>query len=94
MPEGIITRLIVRLNDKLDKFIDESGNTCDVVWRKGMVLNHDSCRAQIIEEENNRDGLKTIDIAVTGNTNKRKYLLHLIRTEVESLHKNGLETLP
>ncbi|MBK8454247.1 MAG: COR domain-containing protein [Thiofilum sp.] len=93
MPEGIITRLIVRLNDKLDKFIDESGNTCDVVWRKGMVLNHDSCRAQIIEEENNRDGLKTIDIAVTGNTNKRKYLLHLIRTEVESLHKKWFRNI-
>lgn len=93
MPEGIITRLIVRLNDKLDKFIDESGNTCDVVWRKGMVLNHDGCRAQIIEEENNRDGLKTIDIAVTGNNNKRKYLLHLIRTEVESLHKKWFRNI-
>lgn len=93
MPEGIITRLIVRLNDKLEKTTDEYGNTCDVVWRKGMVLNHDGCRAQIIEEENNRDGLKTIDIAVTGNLNKRKYLLHLIRTEVENLHKKWFRNI-
>ena len=80
MPEGIITRLIVRLNDRIAKT-----NGCDLVWRKGMVLEQNGCRAQVQGEEN-REGLKVIDIAITGKLSERKYLLRTIRDEVEKLH--------
>lgn len=80
MPEGIITRLIVRLNDRIAKGID-----CDLVWRKGMVLKQNGCLAQVQEEEN-REGLKVIDITITGKVSERKYLLRTIRDEIEKLH--------
>jgi hypothetical protein len=80
MPEGIITRLIVRLNHLIAK-----STNGDLVWRKGMVLERNDCHAQIHEEEN-RDGLKVIDITITGKISERKYLLRTIRDEVEMLH--------
>ncbi len=80
MPEGIITRLIVRLNHLITK-----GKNGDLVWRKGMVLERNDCHAQIHEEEN-RDGLKVIDITITGKVSERKYLLRTIRDEIEMLH--------
>ena len=87
MPEGIVTRLIVRLNDLIAK-----GQGCDLVWLKGMVLERNGCRAQIQEEEN-RDGLKVIDIAVTGKLSERKYLLHTIRDEIENLHRKWFRNI-
>ena len=80
MPEGIITRLIVRLNEYIAK-----GEKGDLVWRKGMLLIRHNCRA-LIREEENRDGLKVIDIMINGNKHERKYLLRTIRDEVEKLH--------
>ncbi|MGV6808727.1 MAG: COR domain-containing protein [bacterium] len=58
MPEGIITRLIVRLNHLIAK--DDQQN--DLVWRTGVLLEKDGCRAQILEEES-QEGLKILDIA-------------------------------
>lgn len=87
MPEGIITRLIVRLNDKVAKF-----NDYDLVWRKGMMLESNGCRAQIIEEEN-RDGLKVIAIAISGNVNERKFLLRTIRDEIEKIHDKWFKNI-
>jgi hypothetical protein len=87
MPEGIITRLIVRLNELIAK--NDEG---DLVWRNGMVLEQNGCRAQVQAEET-REGLNIIDIAITGNPNQRKYLLHTIRMEVEKLHRKWFKNI-
>lgn len=81
MPEGIITRLIVRLNNILDKGDDNE----QLIWRKGAVFVDKGCRA-LVQEEENRDGLKILDIHINGTSDERKYLLRRIRTEVHDLH--------
>ena len=87
MPEGIITRLIVRLNELIAK-----GDKGDLVWRNGMVLEQNGCCAQVQAEET-REGLNIIDIAITGNLNQRKYLLHTIRMEVDKLHHKWFKNI-
>jgi hypothetical protein len=57
-----------------------------------MVLKKDGCRAQVQAEET-REGLNIIDIAITGNPNQRKYLLHTIRIEVEKLHNKWFKNI-
>lgn len=81
MPEGIITRLIVRLNTILACGIEGK----QLIWRKGAVFTERDCRA-LVQEEENRDGLKIIDIAINGNVNERKYLLRRIRDEIQNIH--------
>jgi len=83
MPDGIIARLIVRLN----KYIEDS-----LVWKKGVVLTQDNCQAQIIEEDN-AEGLKIIDIHINGEIHQRKYLLHTIRKEIESIHDKWFKNI-
>ncbi|MCV6636987.1 COR domain-containing protein [Candidatus Albibeggiatoa sp. nov. NOAA] len=88
MPEGILARLIVRLHDLILKQNDKQ-----LVWRKGVVLTDNGCQAQVIEDENNRNGLNVIDIAVCGNPNERKYLLRKIREEVREIHKKWFKNI-
>ena len=88
MPEGILTRLIVRLNS----LIEPSNNGRGLVWRKGVVFSNEGCRAQVLEEEG-RDSLKVIDIAVTGHQTQRKFLLREIRNEVQSIHKKWFRNI-
>ncbi|MGB1256491.1 MAG: COR domain-containing protein, partial [Thiolinea sp.] len=83
MPEGIITRLIVRMNALIAD---------NLVWRKGVVLQGENCRA-LIQEEENRDGLKVIDIAVSGRESERKFLLREIRKEVNSIHSKWFRNI-
>ena len=87
MPEGIITRLIVRLNGLIAK-----NDQSDLSWLKGVLLEQNGCRAQV-REEDNRDGLKVIDIAVTGNINQRKFLLHTIREEIQEIHRKWFKNI-
>ena len=77
MPEGIITRLIVRLHDVIVE---------NQVWQKGVVFQDRDCFAQVIEDKNNPDGLRVIDIQVTGPTHDKKYLLQKVRDEIEAIH--------
>jgi Leucine-rich repeat (LRR) protein len=88
MPEGIVTRLIVRLN----ALIAKDANGKDVVWRKGVLVVDAGCQAQVREEEN-RDGLKVIDIAVTGEIHQRKYLLRRVRDEVQAIHQKWFRNI-
>jgi Leucine-rich repeat (LRR) protein len=81
MPEGIITRLIVRLN----AILECGTNGRQLIWRKGAVFIAQNCRA-LVQEEENRDGLKIIDIAINGHVNERKYLLRRIRDEIHGIH--------
>jgi hypothetical protein len=88
MPEGIVTRLIVRLN----ALIAKDANSKDIVWRKGVLLADAGCQAQVREEEN-REGLKVIDIAVTGEIHQRKYLLRRVRDEVQAIHQKWFRNI-
>lgn len=81
MPEGIITRLIVRLNHLLAR----GENSKQLIWRKGAVFIERSCRA-LVQEEENRDGLKVIDIAINGKLHERKYFLSQISKEIQDIH--------
>ncbi len=87
MPEGIITRLIVRINHLIAKH-----ENIDLVWQKGIVIEEDSCRAQIKEEENN-EGLKVIDITVSGERTKQKFLLRKIRSEILNIHDKWFKNI-
>ena len=76
MPEGIITRLIVRLHHLI---LDNQ------VWQTGVVLSDQGCQAQVIEDEHNTDGLRVIDIQVNGPTQAKKYVLRKILDEIVAI---------
>ncbi|PID45108.1 MAG: hypothetical protein CSB47_10150 [Proteobacteria bacterium] len=88
MPEGIMTRLIVRLNALIET--DEQGK--GRVWHKGAIFHNDGCRAQVFEDENH-SGQNVIDIAVTGPINERKYLLRTIRNEIQGIHEKWFRNI-
>lgn len=88
MPEGIITRLIVRLNSKLARGIEGK----QLIWRKGAVFIERDCRA-LVQEEENRDGLKIIDIAINGKVSERKYLLRQISNEIQEIHNKWFRNI-
>ncbi len=87
MPKGIFSRFIVRVNEKI------AGSCQDLVWKEGVVIEDDGCQGQILLTENPKDGLKVIDIEITGATNNRKYLLHQVRKEIEIIHKSLSENM-
>lgn len=80
MPEGLISRLIVRLHE----FIYDGK-----VWRTGAVFDDNDCLAEVIHQDTTSEGLKYIGIKVSGKVaEKRRALLHTIRQQVESIHKS------
>ena len=83
MPYGIITRLIVRLNNLI---LD------DLVWNKGVVLEDKNTKARVIQNANS-DGLKVIDISIMGEKSKQKYLLYKIREEINSIHQKWFKNI-
>jgi hypothetical protein len=85
MPKGIVSRLIVRLNE----FI-EGGK----VWNEGAVFHKDGARAQVIERETTKEGLKIIEIRLTGNPNNRKEFLTIIREELHQIQNSSFPNLP
>ncbi len=87
MPEGIITRFIVRMNALIEK-----KDGIDLVWHKGVILKRNDCRARVLEEEN-KDGLKVIDISISGKESERKFLLHSIREEIEKIHQKWFKNI-
>ena len=82
MPRGIITRLIIKLSD----FIEKQNGT-EMVWEKGVVLSKEDNRA-VITEELNQEGIKILNIKVAGDKFHRKELLTIIREEVLKIHKS------
>ncbi|MBA4421472.1 MAG: hypothetical protein C0390_00040 [Syntrophus sp. (in: bacteria)] len=81
MPEGIITRLIVRLNDWIAKNPDKE----DLVWKSGIILCKDGCKA-LVKKDLSKEGLKLIDISVRGNRLPVKDFLALIRGTIDAVH--------
>ncbi|MBD3218358.1 MAG: hypothetical protein GF310_08780, partial [candidate division Zixibacteria bacterium] len=85
MPKGIVSRLIVRMHEYIDN---------NIVWKEGVVFNKDGARAQVIEQETTREGLKIIEIRLNGTPNSRKELLTLIREEIKKIQKSSFPNLP
>ncbi len=85
MPKGIVSRLIVRLNEYIDG---------DKMWREGVVLRKKNASAQVIERKTPKEGLKIIDIHIQGTPENRKVLLTLIREEIERIQNNSFPNLP
>jgi len=83
MPKGIISRLIVRLNELIDN---------KLMWQRGVIVKNDSCRARIVEMES-RDGLKIIEISINGDELKRKYLLHTIIKDIKVIHERWFKNI-
>ena len=95
MPKGLMSRLIVRLSDFLDRH-PETGK--QIVWKKGGVfrlkLREGECRVRLREDDaESKSGLRQILIEVIGDAQARKYALHKIRDEVEDLHKKWFRGL-
>ena len=90
MPKGIITRLIVRLHDKIAK---TSSGKQDLVWEKGVILTCRGCKALVVEDEHTKTGLKIIEIEVTGADHEKKYMLRTVRDEIISIHKKWFPNL-
>ncbi len=72
LPEGIITRFIVRNHLLIDG---------ELYWKNGVVLKRESARARVVQEKLNRK----IRIAVEGKNNKKE-LLAVIRNEFDHIH--------
>ncbi|MCG8332232.1 MAG: leucine-rich repeat domain-containing protein [Chitinophagales bacterium] len=81
LPKGVITRLIVRLNESI---AGHKGEHPGLVWEKGVVLEKDDCRAQVIEEGFPK---QSIEIEIMGRTMEKKFVLRWVRNEIESIHQ-------
>ena len=81
MPKGIVSRLIVRLNDWI-----ADDNRHGLVWKSGVILEKSGCRA-LIREDKSKEGLNIIDISVHGAEYNRKELLSYIRSTIEEIHQ-------
>lgn len=95
MPKGLMSRLIVRLSDDLDRH-PTTGK--QIVWKKGGVfsikLREGECRVRLREDDaESQSGLRQILIDVMGVPQARKYALHKIRDTVDDLHKKWFRSL-
>jgi hypothetical protein len=61
---------------------------CDAV-----EVQYRGCQAQVLEDDNNPDGLRVIDIAVTGDLRERKFLLRKIHDEVTDIHQQWFKQI-
>jgi internalin A len=84
MPKGLISRLIVRLSED----IAEGGA---LVWKEGVVIERDGCRAQIVQGKTVKEGLEVLEIELRGPERERKYLLRHVMTEVEKIHEKSFK---
>ncbi len=83
MPKGIVSRLIVRLSDRIED---------ELFWRTGVIIKNEHCRAKILETQS-IEGLKIIQIAINGDPLQRKYLLHEIKKEIETIHRQWFKNI-
>ena len=88
MPKGIVSRLIVRLNDWIAA---DDGH--GLVWKSGVILQKSGGRA-LIREDKSKEGLNIIDISVHGDEYNRKELLSYIRNTIEEIHQRISPKIP
>jgi len=85
MPKGIVSRLIVRLNEYIDN---------NLIWDEGAVFNKGETRAQVIERKTADEGLKIIEIRLQGEPNSRKEFLTLLREHIKQIQDISFPNLP
>lgn len=73
LPASILARLMVRLYHHTEQ---------EARWRDGMILTREAARALITA--NRAD--KQLDIEIDGSPNNRRYLLNIIRAELNEIH--------
>ncbi|MGB1216440.1 MAG: COR domain-containing protein, partial [Saprospiraceae bacterium] len=89
MPHGIITRIIVQLNQVIAK---EDGK--DLVWKKGVFLAENNCDASIKEREIVKDGKKVIAIKIKGeDILEKKIMLRKITDVIDAIHKKSFSQM-
>lgn len=88
MPIGIISRIIVRLN----QWIDQNEQCHPLVWKSGVILKRNESRALVVEDIA-PDGRRIIDICVCGPVYDSKELLGIIRGEIETLHRQSYKDI-
>jgi internalin A len=80
MPEGLMSRLIVRLHENIFE---------GKVWLTGALFTDNDCIAEVLQQETTKEGLKYIGIKVFGKiAEKRRAFLHTIRSQIEYIHRN------
>lgn len=90
MPEGIISRLIVRLHN----YIEKDGESNQLVWREGVILSYSDSRARVRQLLRPQDGLKTVDISISGGSlDNRKEFLTIIRNELDTIHTKSFKNI-
>ncbi|MGD2087946.1 MAG: COR domain-containing protein [Candidatus Aminicenantes bacterium] len=87
MPEGIISRLIVRLHEDIEKQEKK-----DLIWKKGFILNREGIRVRVAEERSEK-GLQIIDIKVSGEEGRRRDFLVVIKNEIHNIHKKSFKDI-
>jgi hypothetical protein len=100
MPKGIIGRLIVRLHEYIESC---TATACEcgsqewsekMVWKNGVYLHKDDCRARIRFINDRQQERKIIKIEVQGKeAEDRKYLLRDIRRELDFIHDHSFPSL-
>jgi hypothetical protein len=93
MPKGLISRLIVRLSDKIEVM-----KGVEIVWKKGAILEIEKdgkiCRVLLQEDDaESKTSLRQIKIEVMGEPAYRKFALQKVRDEVEDLHKKWFRNI-
>jgi small GTP-binding protein len=87
MPKGIMSRLIVRLNELIYKENNE-----DIVWQRGVILTYRNAKASISENKTSK-GVRAISISLNGNAMNRKELLGKIKTNLEDIHNRSFKNI-
>jgi internalin A len=95
MPKGLMSRLIVRLSDDIER---DAASSEQIVWKKGVVLHiklkEGECRVRLREDDaESKAGLRQILIDVMGERDARKYALRKVRTTVDDLHKKWFRSI-
>ncbi len=85
MPKGIVSRLIVRLNEYLEH---------ETVWYEGAVFKKNKVRTQILEKEIMHLGIKILEINSKGEFNQCIEFLAIIREEVKKIRDSSFPNLP
>ena len=97
MPKGIIGRLIVRLHENIEGCDndDKCGPDCrKIVWKNGVHLRKDGCRARLRFINDREQGREIIKIEVQdAAAEDRKHVLRDIREELGKIHRDSFPSL-
>ncbi len=97
MPKGIIGRLIVRLHEDIEQCDVEAcacGDWKKIVWKNGVYLRKDGCRARVRYMKDRDQGREIIKIEVQGKeADERKHVLREIRQELDFIHRHSFPSL-